>query len=153
MPENRLENAISRAMSSVETDTNITGVTASSPKRNMWVYLFQFSVVHIFIGTVMICSLYNLTYGADNRDIWISLLSWTIGVLVPSPSNLKANKYIYPIQAVSSPSPSPSQQQLRHDQPTILKNDVCICAYCIDTQRKSFEQLSNRSENATPKIF
>ena len=91
----------------METDTHITGVTASSPKRNIWVYLFQFSVVHGFIGTVMICSLYNLTYGAENRDIWISLLSWSCrGVLIPSPSNLKANNYIYLIQTVPPTTPS-----------------------------------------------
>ena len=89
MTENLIGRAVVHATSSIETDTQITGVTSSDPRKSVWVYLFQFCVVHGFIGTAMIWSLYSLSVGLDKRDIWISLLSWSIGVLVPSPANLK----------------------------------------------------------------
>ena len=111
MTESRIGRAVARATSAIETDTQITGITSTDARKSVWVYLFQFCVVRGFIGTAMVWSLYSLSTGLDNRDIWISLLSWSIGVLVPSPANLKANKYIYPIQnAPTTTTPTPHRR-------------------------------------------
>ena len=112
MTESRIGRAVARATSAIETDTEITGITSSDPRKSVWVYLFQFCVLHGFIETAMVWSLYSLSTGSDNRDIWILLLSWSIGVLVPSPANLKANKYIYPIQnAPTATTPTDVREQ------------------------------------------
>ena len=41
----------------------------------------------IVLLVIVAGSLYNLTQGVDNRDLWISLLSSSIGYLIPSPLN------------------------------------------------------------------
>ena len=116
MTGSRIGLAVARATSAIETDTQITGITLTDARKSVGVYLFQFCVVHGFIGTAMVWSLYSLSTGLDNRDIWILLLSWSISVLVPSPANLKANKYIYPIQnAVNTPTTTtPTDVRERH---------------------------------------
>ena len=45
--------------------------------------LFIAQVLAVYI--VIAISLYNLTQTTDNRDLWISLLSSSIGYLLPSP--------------------------------------------------------------------
>ena len=76
-----------RATSAVETDTQITGITLSDPRKSVWVYLFQFCVVNGFIGTAMVWSLYSLSTGSDNRDIWIVtiVVNWCSGSFTSEP--------------------------------------------------------------------
>ena len=85
MTESRISRAVAQATSAIETDTQITGITSSDPRKSVWVYLFQFCVVHGFIGTTMVWSLYSLSTGSDNRDIWTSLLIWSTGSFTSEP--------------------------------------------------------------------
>ena len=44
---------------------------------------FLFQVVAVYI--VIIISLLNLTRGSDNKELWVSLLSSSVGYLLPTP--------------------------------------------------------------------
>ena len=47
------------------------------------VIAFLSQVVAVYI--VIIISLLNLTRGADNKELWVSLLSSSVGYLLPAP--------------------------------------------------------------------
>ena len=44
---------------------------------------FLFQVVAVYI--VIVISLLNLTRGSDNKEPWVSLLSSSVGYLLPTP--------------------------------------------------------------------
>ena len=44
---------------------------------------FLFQVVAVYI--VIVISLLNLTRGSDNKELWVSLLSSSVGYLLPTP--------------------------------------------------------------------
>ena len=53
-------------------------------KQNKFdVILFVAQVVIVYI--VICVSLYNLTRGSDLKELWISLLSSSVGYILPSP--------------------------------------------------------------------
>ena len=45
--------------------------------------LFLCQVVGVYV--VIILSLYNLTQGVENKELWVSLLSSSVGYLLPAP--------------------------------------------------------------------
>lgn len=47
------------------------------------VILFIAQVISIYI--VIASSIYNLTRGVENKELWVSLLSSSVGYLLPSP--------------------------------------------------------------------
>ena len=53
------------------------------------VIAFFCQVVAVYI--VIIISLLNLTRGADNKELWVSLLSSSVGYLLPAPILTKKN--------------------------------------------------------------
>ena len=54
-----------------------------SPLRTFDIVLFGAQVLVIYI--VVSISLYNLSQNNDNKELWISLLSSSVGYLLPSP--------------------------------------------------------------------
>ena len=54
-----------------------------SPLRTFDIVLFGAQVLVIYI--VVSISLYDLTQSNDNKELWISLLSSSVGYLLPSP--------------------------------------------------------------------
>ena len=72
---------------------------SGNPKRNLGIFITQFLVTHTTILLIIVVSLYNLTVQPTNREIWIGLVSWMGGVIVPSPGSMKANKFIYPVKS------------------------------------------------------
>ena len=53
----------------------------SSNTTDLIVFLAQVAAVY----TVIIISLFNLTQGADDKELWVSLLSSSVGYLLPAP--------------------------------------------------------------------
>ena len=53
----------------------------SSYTADIIAFLFQMIAVYI----VIIISLLNLTQGTDNKELWVSLLSSSVGYLLPTP--------------------------------------------------------------------
>lgn len=70
----------------------------SNPKKNLWVFVLQFVFIHTMIFAVLGAGLYNISVSDRGREIWVGLVSWTIGVIVPSPSSLKTNKISQPFE-------------------------------------------------------
>ena len=66
-------------------DTNqIAGKRHGMPPINTFdIVLFSAQILVIYI--VVSISLYNLTQSNDNKELWISLLSSSVGYLLPSP--------------------------------------------------------------------
>ena len=54
-----------------------------TPINTFDIVLFSAQVLVIYIVVSM--SLYNLTQSNDNKELWISLLSSSVGYLLPSP--------------------------------------------------------------------
>lgn len=84
--------------SDAQTDSKWSWCSAN-PKRNLAIFLTQFLMTYTTILIIIIVSLYNLTVQSANREIWIGLVSWMGGVIIPSPASMKANKVIYPVKA------------------------------------------------------
>ena len=53
------------------------------PHNTFDLILFAAQVLAVYI--VIAISLYNLTKGGENKELWISLLSSSVGYLLPSP--------------------------------------------------------------------
>ena len=51
--------------------------------------LVFFAAQVLAVYVVIAISLYNLTRGSTEKDLWISLLSSSVGYLLPSPISLK----------------------------------------------------------------
>ena len=47
--------------------------------------LILFTAQVLIVYVVVAVSLYNLTQGTENKELWISLLSSSVGYLLPSP--------------------------------------------------------------------
>ena len=59
------------------------------PHNTFDLVLFVAQVLAVYI--VIAISLYNLTKGGENKELWISLLSSSVGYLLPCPI---ASKYV-----------------------------------------------------------
>lgn len=73
-----------------ETDYNYCVENANKfcfkPKQHI-VYFTQV----ILIYTVVICCLINLSLGLGNQTLWASLLSGSLGYILPAPGQIKSN--------------------------------------------------------------
>ena len=49
--------------------------------KNEIVYLLQIIILY----TIILVCMFNLSYKKENKDIWIALLSYCLGCLLPSP--------------------------------------------------------------------
>ena len=75
-------------------EDNECGVVEQSKKSSLWnifgsqyprneiVFIAQILVIY----TVVAVSLFNLTQDGDNKNVWIALLSSSLGYLLPAPS-------------------------------------------------------------------
>ena len=53
----------------------------SSAVNNLALFVYRIAAVYIVIAF----SLYNLTQGVENKELWVSLLSSSVGYLLPAP--------------------------------------------------------------------
>lgn len=78
-------------------------MTDETSEKSIWVLFGQrlpreeivFFCQVIVIFTVIVCSIYNLSVSHPLESLWISLLSSSIGYLLPSPT-LKGKKDVLP---------------------------------------------------------
>ena len=64
-----------------ERKRSMSDLKVSQTVFNITLLVAQVLVVYIVIAI----SLYNLTKGTENKELWISLLSSSVGYLLPSP--------------------------------------------------------------------
>jgi len=81
------DNSIDVEQHSDSTSTSKWAWFGQKLPRSEIVFFVQVIVVYI----VIIVSIVNLTIGSESDKLWISLLSSSIGYILPSP-NLKVNK-------------------------------------------------------------